>query len=150
MTTPAVFTFPETHTPVRTVMIDGQPWFVAADVCRCLDLPVGNGNSAYRKLAPGEMTKGDRITFGMLPGKPLILISESGLYKLIMRSDKPEARQFQAWVTREVLPAIRKDGVYVRGEELLKQPALLEVDDRIQSLLKRKADEKDACSLPRR
>lgn len=44
-------------------------------------------------------------------------IAESGLYKLIMRSDKPEARQFQDWVTRDVLPAIRKDGAYVMGEE---------------------------------
>ena len=45
------------------------------------------------------------------------LISESGLYKLVMRSDKPEARQFQDWVTRVVLPAIRKDGGYIQGEE---------------------------------
>ena len=45
------------------------------------------------------------------------LVSESGLYKLIMRSDKPEARKFQDWVTREVLPAIRKDGAYIMGEE---------------------------------
>lgn len=45
------------------------------------------------------------------------LISESGLYKLILRSDKPQARLFQNWVTRDVLPAIRKDGAYVMGEE---------------------------------
>ena len=44
------------------------------------------------------------------------LISESGLYKLVMRSDKPEAREFQDWVTRVVLPAIRKDGAYIQGE----------------------------------
>lgn len=48
---------------------------------------------------------------------PVMLISESGLYKLIMRSDKPEAKAFQDWVTRDVLPAIRKDGGYVKGEE---------------------------------
>lgn len=45
-----------------------------------------------------------------------MLISESGLYKLIMRSDKPQARDFQDWVTRVVLPAIRKDGAYIMGE----------------------------------
>ncbi|MBU0563104.1 MAG: hypothetical protein KJ890_06170 [Gammaproteobacteria bacterium] len=45
------------------------------------------------------------------------LISESGLYKLILRSDNPQARLFQDWVTRDVLPAIRKDGAYVMGEE---------------------------------
>jgi len=46
-----------------------------------------------------------------------VLVSESGLYKLIMRSDKPAAKRFQDWVTREVLPALRKDGLYVMGEE---------------------------------
>lgn len=50
-------------------------------------------------------------------------VSESGLYRLIMRSDKPEARQFQDWVIREVLPAIRKDGMYVAGEEQVKTGA---------------------------
>lgn len=47
----------------------------------------------------------------------ITLISESGLYKLIMRSDKPAAREFQDWVTHVVLPAIRKDGAYIMGEE---------------------------------
>lgn len=51
-----------------------------------------------------------------------IIVSESGLYKLIMRSDKPEAKAFQDWVTRDVLPAIRKDGGYIMDEE--KGPAL--------------------------
>ena len=46
-----------------------------------------------------------------------MIVSESGLYKLIMRSDKPIARYFQDWVTREVLPAVRKDGAYIMGEE---------------------------------
>jgi len=50
-------------------------------------------------------------------GVDLTLLSESGLYKLIMRSDKPTARPFQDWVTRDVLPAIRKDGAYIMGEE---------------------------------
>jgi hypothetical protein len=51
------------------------------------------------------------------PNTGLVCVSESGLYKLIMRSDKPEAKDFQDWVTRVVLPAIRKDGGYVMGEE---------------------------------
>ncbi len=49
-------------------------------------------------------------------GRPSLCVSESGLYKLIMRSDKPAARAFQDWVTRDVLPAIRKDGGYIMGE----------------------------------
>ncbi|MDQ7835598.1 MAG: BRO family protein [Humidesulfovibrio sp.] len=55
----------------------------------------------------------------MAPQK-VAVISESGLYKLIMRSDKPAAKRFQNWVTREVLPALRKDGMYVMGEEKVK------------------------------
>jgi prophage antirepressor-like protein len=47
----------------------------------------------------------------------MAIVSESGLYKLIMRFDKPEARSFQDWVTRDILPAIRKDGGYILGEE---------------------------------
>jgi prophage antirepressor-like protein len=50
----------------------------------------------------------------------MTIVSESGLYKLVMRSDKPEARSFQDWVTRDVLPSIRKDGDYIMGEEKLK------------------------------
>ena len=100
--------------------LEGAAWFVAADVCRCLGIhvmPNGEVNTteALRKLAA------DEATFYQIEGggqrRRVRVISESGLYKLIMRSDKPEARAFQDWVTRDVLPAIRKDGVYVMGEE---------------------------------
>jgi len=51
----------------------------------------------------------------------LVLVSESGLYKLVMRSDKPQAKAFQDWVTKVVLPAIRKDGAYVMGQSIARQ-----------------------------
>lgn len=76
------------------------------DVLKCLGLQTGSGMH-YCKLLADEQTNVNRISLGMKPGKPAKLVSESGLYKLIMRSDKPEARKFQDWVTREVLPAIR-------------------------------------------
>lgn len=63
----------------------------------------------YRKLDADQRTKVDRITLGMTPGKQMEMVSESGLYKMIMRSDKPQAKPFQDWVTKVVLPAIRKD-----------------------------------------
>lgn len=97
----------------------GQPWFVAKDVCLAIGFNIKadgsvNTTHAVRNLAPDElathMLSGNR-------GKGSLIVSESGLYKLIMRSDKPEARAFQDWVTRVVLPAIRKDGAYVLGEE---------------------------------
>ena len=92
-----------------------EPWFVAADVCRVLGL-VGTVGNHTRKLDPNEISKVNRMDIGMRPGRPAVTISESGLYKLVMRSDKAEARQFQDWVTREVLPAIRKDGAYIKDE----------------------------------
>ncbi|HBT68496.1 MAG TPA: hypothetical protein DEB63_09970 [Agrobacterium sp.] len=62
-----------------------------------------------------------RAHLGLKPGRPLKFVSESGLYKLIMRSDKPEARKFQDWVTRDV-PAIRKTGGYLLNEEARTRP----------------------------
>ena len=89
---------------LRALLVDGQSWFVAADVCRILGLT----HTAYRKLDADELTYRQRVTVGMAPGRPAAIVTESGLYKLIMRSDKPEARAFQDWVTREVLPSIRR------------------------------------------
>lgn len=103
---------------VRVVTIEGDPWFVAADVCKALNIHLDasgyvNTTNALRKLGPKEVTihqmKGQR-------GLSVKLVSESGLYKLIMRSDKPEAKQFQNWVTQQVLPSIRKTGAYVVGQ----------------------------------
>ena len=107
-------TFNYLSNTVRVVEIDGQPWYLATDVCRVLGL--SNPTVAILPLAADEKAKKDLGLSGRLPN----IISESGLYKLVMRSDKQEARQFQDWVTREVLPAIRKDGMYVAGEERLK------------------------------
>jgi len=98
---------------IRIVTIDGQPWFVAKDACAAMT--VVNTHRALSALADDE--KGiQRLN---TPGGPqnLSVVSESGLYKLILRSDKPEAKRFQDWVTRDVLPAIRKDGGYILGEE---------------------------------
>ena len=93
------------------VTIDNNPWFVAADVCKTLDLT--NVTIATQRLDDSEKAK---FNLGLRGSAPTI-ISESGLYKLVMRSDKPEAKCFQDWVTKVVLPAIRKDGGYIMGEE---------------------------------
>jgi prophage antirepressor-like protein len=100
---------------VRVVTMNDQPWFVAADISRCLGWSAGTLGNNFANLAADE--KGVEVID--TPGGPqrLRLVAESGLYKLIMRSDKHETRAFQDWVTRDVLPAIRKDGMYVAGEE---------------------------------
>lgn len=107
---------------LRVVELDGQPWFVARDVCAALGYAVtANGvnvTKAVNSLHPNEVKRLPRATLWLgRGGIPIPAISESGLYKLVMRSDKPQARAFQDWVTRVVLPAIRKDGAYVMSEE---------------------------------
>lgn len=106
---------------VRVVMIEDKPWFVLVDVCSCLGMNPNNTTSYSRHIGEDErqiVRKDTLISCQGTRGYPFMtIISESGLYKIIMRSDKPAAKRFQDWVTREVLPALRKDGMYVMGEE---------------------------------
>lgn len=112
---------------VRTVMIDGEPWFVAKDVCKILGLQPNNiaRDLDYDEFA-NSSTRGIRF-----PGvnRGLNLITEPGLYSLIQKSRKQEAMQFKRWVNHEVLPTIRKTGgVYMteqKTEELLADPDLI-------------------------
>ena len=93
---------------VRVIMQNGEPWFVAKDVCECLDI----GNSRDAVAALDEDEKGvDSID---TPGgaQEMSIISEPGLYSLILRSRKPEAKAFKRWVTHDILPSIRKTGSY--------------------------------------
>lgn len=110
---------------VRTVQIDGEPWFVAKDVCAILGLA-----HIARSLSKIPDTQKGVHQMNTLGGtQQLSIISEAGLYRLVMRSDKPEAEPFIAWVTEEVLPTIRKTGgAYLtasKAEELLANPDLI-------------------------
>lgn len=87
---------------------------MAADVCAVLG--IAHAASAVRSLYDDERNT-VRLMHGNRGNPRSNIISESGLYKLVLRSDKPEARAFQDWVTRHVLPAINRDGMYVKGEE---------------------------------
>lgn len=88
---------------------NGDPWFVAKDVCDILGLE--NSRKATSDL---DLDEKNNVTIrDGIPGNPnKTIISEPGLYKLIMRSRKPESREFKRWVTHEVLPTIRKHGIY--------------------------------------
>lgn len=106
---------------VRTVEMNGQPWFVAADVCRVLE--VGNPTDALRRLDADERTL---VSIeGASNGLPVNAVSESGLYSLILGSRKPEAKQFKRWITHEVIPSIRKTGGYIAGQETLSPEELM-------------------------
>lgn len=102
---------------LRSTMIEGEPWFLAADINRILYGRTSGMAWVMNKLAVGEHTKCDRNTLGLEKGPQVTLVNESGLYKLIMRSDKAKALPFQNWVTKDVLPSIRKTGGYLLNEE---------------------------------
>lgn len=95
---------------VRVVKGDnGEPWFVAKDICDVLGL--GNITEALRNLDDDELSS--EILKSGNQGREMKLVSESGLYALVIRSNKPNARKFRKWVTSEVLPSIRKHGGYI-------------------------------------
>ena len=96
---------------VRTVEKDGQPWWVLKDVCDILG--VKNVTQMSQRLDEDE-----RAMFNIGRQGETNIINESGLYNVIIRSDKPEAKPFRKWVTSEVLPSIRKHGAYMTPEKL--------------------------------
>lgn len=103
----------ETFGEVRTVMRDGEPWFVAADVCRALE--IGNPSDAMRRLDEDE--KALVSIEGMSRGNDLTnIVNEPGLYALVLGSRKPEAKAFKRWITHEVVPTIRRHGAYATDE----------------------------------
>lgn len=113
-------TFNFNNNPVRTLTDEnGEPWFVAKDVCDILAL--SNATVALQNLDDDELTK---FNLGGQHGEANI-ISESGFYRLVMKSRKPEAKEFQRWVTHEVLPSIRKHGIYATNttiDQILADP----------------------------
>lgn len=115
---PQAFTFNASNQQVRTVIIDGEPYFVAKDVC--LILGISNHKDAASRLDDDEKARSVLPTqFG---DKETNLVNESGLYHLIFQSRKPEAKAFRKWVTSEVLPQLRKTGKYEVKPPLLKYP----------------------------
>lgn len=121
---------------------NGEPWFVAKDVCDILGLE--NSRKATAELDPDE--KNTVTISDGIPGNPnKTIISEPGLYKLIMRSRKSEAKEFQRWVTHEVLPSIRKHGAYMTQQTLDK--ALTSPDFLIQLATKLKEEQEKVKEL---
>ncbi len=128
---------------VRTVQKDGEPWFVLKDVCGILS--IGNVADVYARLDTDEKGVGQIDTLG--GRQNMSIINESGLYNVILRSDKPEAKPFRKWVTSEVLPSIRKHGAYMTQEKL--QEVLCNPDALFQivSALKEESDKRKALEI---
>nr|DAW33121.1 MAG TPA: repressor domain protein [Caudoviricetes sp.] len=107
---------------IRTTTINGEPWFVAVDVCKALEIQ--NNRDAISRLDDDEkntvvLTDGNR-------GNPnMTIVNEPGLYALVLGSRKPEAKAFKRWITHDVIPTIRKHGAYMtpeKVEEILLNP----------------------------
>jgi prophage antirepressor-like protein len=118
-TAPTVFKFQETH-QLRVIAIEGEPWFIAVDVCKVLDIT--NNRNAFARLDDDE--KGVCLMDTLGGKQKASIINESGLYPLILGSRKPEAKPFKRWVTHEVLPAIRKTGRYTHPGLTFNDPPL--------------------------
>lgn len=107
---------------------DGEPWFVAKDVCDVLEIRT---DTIRRILDDDEVGETNPNTIGVAGGRNPLIVSEAGLYNLVLRSRKPEAREFKRWVTHEVLPSIRRSGGYIAtdgsesNEELLARAVLV-------------------------
>src|SRR5690606_23624973 len=128
---PSVFHF--STTDLRVVLINDKPWFVAADVCAALS--IGNPSMAVAGLDDDETTlctiEGRTPTGGKI-NTPVRLVNEAGLYCLIFKSRKPEAKKFKRWVTHEVLPAIRKNGQYTTPQAKAAPELMARLRDRIR------------------
>lgn len=99
---------------VRVLEKDGQPWFIAKDVCKCLEIK--NSRDAVSRLDEDEKD----VVLTDTPGgnQKLQVVNEYGLYTLILSSRKPEAKKFKRWITHEVIPSIRKYGAYMTPEKI--------------------------------
>lgn len=108
---------------IRTLMIDGEPWFVGKDVAKALNYV------NTRDALAAHVLEEDKNTVAISDGKRgnpnQIVINESGLYCLIFSSKLPNAKKFKRWITTDILPTIRKTGGYVNNDDLFVSPCLL-------------------------
>lgn len=109
----------------------GEPWFVAVDICKALDIRT----DTVRKIVDAQdISETNPNSVGVAGGRNPIIVNESGFYTLVLKSRKPEAKAFQRWVTHEVLPSIRKKGGYIAAaadetpEQIMARAVLLAQD----------------------
>lgn len=126
---------------VRVIEKDGEPWFVAADVCKALE--IGNPSQALTRLDEDEkfttLISNEGAASGM---SNAAFINEPGLYSLVLGSRKPEAKAFKRWITHEVIPTIRKTGLYA-----ISRPDSYMIDDPIERAKRWIEEEQDRQAL---
>ena len=117
---------------IRTTIQNGEPWFVAADVCKALDIT--QNRNAVARLDDDE--KGVRLTDTLGGKQKLTVVNEAGLYSLVLGSRKPEAKAFKRWITHEVLPTIRRTGGYVNSAEAFIDHYLPNADESTRTMFR--------------
>lgn len=103
----------------------GEPWFIAKDICDVLDVRTNNVRAILDADEVSDLSNDYSIDIAQNGGRAPLIVSESGFYKLVLRSRKPVAKEFQRWVTHEVLPSIRKHGGYMAGQEAMSPEQML-------------------------
>lgn len=121
---------------IRTTMINGEPWFVAADVCKALEIK--NSRDAMTRLDDDE--KDVALTDTLGGAQTSTVVNESGLYALVLGSRKPEAKAFKRWITHDVIPSIRNHGAYITPQKLYE---CLQDPRAMANILTALADEQD-------
>lgn len=124
---------------VRTATIDGDPWFVARDVCDALG--IADAKSSLRLLDEDE--KGVHSVHTPGGAQQMAVVNEPGLYSLILRSRKPEAKAFKRWITHDVLPSIRRSGTYAVEQS----PATFQLPQTMAEALRLAADQCDRADM---
>lgn len=145
---------------VRTVIRDGEPWFVAADVCKALE--IANNRDAIGRLDSDEKAAvglTDISCNGVSQQREYAIINEPGLYTLVLGSRKPEAKAFKRWITHDVIPSIRKVGSYNADprqvlidnfgqfSDATKQAMILDLYDRTEQLTAKIEEDKPKVEL---
>lgn len=139
---------------VRSVMLDGEPWFSARDVCDALGIV--KVDRAVASLAPvmkqtlRKQTLSDEQSSSLFPGSVSrhTVITEAGLYRLVMRSDKSSAVAFQNHLAEHVIPSLRKHGGYIAGQEALPEEAVAEIIAGARQGVLDRREEIEACFGP--
>ncbi|MDU7384079.1 MAG: phage antirepressor KilAC domain-containing protein [Schaalia turicensis] len=128
---------------VRTLVINGEPWFVLADLCKVLEIK--RQPSAVAERIDDALRQTYPISDSMGRTQQAIIVSEAGMYEVVIRSDKPEAATFRRWITTEVLPSIRKRGGYLTPEAA--EQALTDPDFIIRLATELKAERAQRAQL---
>lgn len=115
--------------PIRVILRDSEPWWLASEVCEALE--IGNTGQAMTRLDEDEYDRVPSTIISNDGGPSRLVVNESGLYELILGSRKPEAKAFKRWIKRDVLPSIRKNGMYVTDQLLDDPEHLLKVTEKL-------------------